>query len=625
MNMDEQVEASILQNFLLMQADKHGHHLLAGLPAIAGDPLKKEVVPEPETVKDDSDGNSNMSTETSNMSSDDPPSLVSSDGPPTLVFQQPNTALMLQQLQKIHQLQQLQQLQNQQRQLGLEQQRQRQLGLVTLERIGTAVSVIQKREEKSKFVILPQTPHASIKQELCHPLDEGGACRPLAEGGASPTPLLPVDRPIQKRERNRNRVENLLCCVCGEKAGKHSYYGGQVCPSCRAFFRRSVQSGCHEGFKCINRNETCTINLLTRKNCQFCRFSKCLEGGMRPSWILSEEERIRRFHGRARGKGAKEQNAKPVDQSPNPVRPPSNQSSPPPSPQETPPSASNLAGPGDLSRSSDAGGLSPEETQGLLQYVEIILKCCTGRHDDFEPILLTDLVQTTLHGSNLSRHTAERISTILDTRTRVSFSLLQEFQSLSEGDQTSLLRHNLPLLHRFRQSVCLADPQLSFRSLVGVLVGEEKLVDAERHIPFDLSRNNNTPTGVRLDYRSLVACPEGEQEVTHARLVTQIAQIVDPSDTISLVLLVLIIAFSPDFIDLENRKQVEKIQLKFVILLQKHKSAIPNQTQPLDLANTTGRAAFKEEKRSSCTLINLLMVPAMLRQILEITKERLLL
>ena len=32
------------------------------------------------------------------------------------------------------------------------------------------------------------------------------------------------------------------CHVCGEPAGKHSYYGGQVCPSCRAFFRRSVQS-----------------------------------------------------------------------------------------------------------------------------------------------------------------------------------------------------------------------------------------------------------------------------------------------------------------------------------------------------------------------------------------------
>ena len=28
-----------------------------------------------------------------------------------------------------------------------------------------------------------------------------------------------------------------LCYVCGENAGKHSYYGGQVCASCRAFFR----------------------------------------------------------------------------------------------------------------------------------------------------------------------------------------------------------------------------------------------------------------------------------------------------------------------------------------------------------------------------------------------------
>ena len=34
--MAEQFEAAILQNFLLVQADKHGHHLLAALPGIAG-------------------------------------------------------------------------------------------------------------------------------------------------------------------------------------------------------------------------------------------------------------------------------------------------------------------------------------------------------------------------------------------------------------------------------------------------------------------------------------------------------------------------------------------------------------------------------------------------------------
>ena len=40
-----------------------------------------------------------------------------------------------------------------------------------------------------------------------------------------------------------------ICKVCGERAGKHNYYGGQVCPSCRAFFRRAVQSNGFEGWR----------------------------------------------------------------------------------------------------------------------------------------------------------------------------------------------------------------------------------------------------------------------------------------------------------------------------------------------------------------------------------------
>jgi hypothetical protein len=34
---EQQLEAMILRNFLLVQADKHGHHLLASLPTIAGE------------------------------------------------------------------------------------------------------------------------------------------------------------------------------------------------------------------------------------------------------------------------------------------------------------------------------------------------------------------------------------------------------------------------------------------------------------------------------------------------------------------------------------------------------------------------------------------------------------
>ena len=32
--------------------------------------------------------------------------------------------------------------------------------------------------------------------------------------------------------------EGALCVVCGDIAGRHSYYGALACTSCRAFFRR---------------------------------------------------------------------------------------------------------------------------------------------------------------------------------------------------------------------------------------------------------------------------------------------------------------------------------------------------------------------------------------------------
>ena len=34
--------------------------------------------------------------------------------------------------------------------------------------------------------------------------------------------------------------EGSLCSVCGDQAGRHSYYGAYSCKSCKAFFRRSV-------------------------------------------------------------------------------------------------------------------------------------------------------------------------------------------------------------------------------------------------------------------------------------------------------------------------------------------------------------------------------------------------
>lgn len=82
----------------------------------------------------------------------------------------------------------------------------------------------------------------------------------------------------------------IICPVCGNEAGKHTHYGGRGCSSCRAFFRRSVQNRTFEAFKCPG-NQACRIDSKSWKSCRFCRFKKCLASGMKPAWVLNDQER----------------------------------------------------------------------------------------------------------------------------------------------------------------------------------------------------------------------------------------------------------------------------------------------------------------------------------------------
>ena len=73
----------------------------------------------------------------------------------------------------------------------------------------------------------------------------------------------------------------------------------KVCPSCRAFFRRSVQSGYNATYYCVKEGD-CEVTLKTRKNCQFCRYRLCELAGMKTSWVLTEEERKLKFAGKGK-------------------------------------------------------------------------------------------------------------------------------------------------------------------------------------------------------------------------------------------------------------------------------------------------------------------------------------
>merc|ERR1719412_799718 len=61
----------------------------------------------------------------------------------------------------------------------------------------------------------------------------------------------------------------------------------------------------------------------------------------------------------------------------------------------------------------------------LLRYEEVVRRCCTWRHDDLDPQLLTDILQITIHGTSFSYQTAAQLSKVLDNRAKACFTLLQ--------------------------------------------------------------------------------------------------------------------------------------------------------------------------------------------------------
>jgi len=87
------------------------------------------------------------------------------------------------------------------------------------------------------------------------------------------------------------------CFVCTDNAkeGKDHLknYGGIVCFSCRAFWRRSHQKTRTPMFSCKSGNN-CVITIANRRQCQHCRYKRCLAAGMRPEAVMDEKQK--RFH-----------------------------------------------------------------------------------------------------------------------------------------------------------------------------------------------------------------------------------------------------------------------------------------------------------------------------------------
>ncbi|XP_064087690.1 ecdysone-induced protein 75B-like isoform X2 [Macrobrachium nipponense] len=111
-----------------------------------------------------------------------------------------------------------------------------------------------------------------------------------SEGAAASSEDPKKNQKKLKKETKEKVKEEKKCGVCGD-AARSMHFGGMACDSCKAFFRRSVQSGAYKNFQCPE-NEQCPISKQNRKVCQYCRFKKSQENGMEISWVMSETDRM---------------------------------------------------------------------------------------------------------------------------------------------------------------------------------------------------------------------------------------------------------------------------------------------------------------------------------------------
>ena len=111
---------------------------------------------------------------------------------------------------------------------------------------------------------------------------------------------VPLNGSMQKPDDPKHDFYKTTCFVCGEEAKtgqRHGmHYHGRVCLSCKGFFSRcNASSKQHPAAFVCTFEGPCIITPNNRRSCQKCRYEKCLESGMDPLAVLTDDQKRIRF------------------------------------------------------------------------------------------------------------------------------------------------------------------------------------------------------------------------------------------------------------------------------------------------------------------------------------------
>jgi len=462
------------------------------------------------------------------------------------------------------------------------------------------------------------------------------------------------------------------CKICGERAARHVHYGAITCFSCRAFFRRSLQNKTAAKYIC-RRKSTCEINVKTRKNCQYCRYMKCLAIGMNPNYVLSEEERKKRFKkknnpGELTAEVETQQESVPILASKSSL----DVSLPEPNlrheeenfnisihdnifhnNRESETTVTN-AGVGNVTNQNrgsiiirnafvdknpswSAGGsaltenilyekplsnishevLFPEDRElfeqatftqytafddidtevGAGDNIAELEEAGGGRalsaedsleierivrdHDtvyfsvNFGEVLIKEMLMCSMFGVQVSSSAAlQGYKLQVERITRIANSL-PAFNNLVKADQNALLKENADLIVSLRGAIFFDKKKKGIDQILSSMGTQDKTM-IEKMFRSLMEKHEMNHIEYKI-FNSIQDPANKKTEEHYTNLQGKVADAV--SDHLTSVMMTYIILFSPDFVQLENKKIVEKIQFNYLKLLEKHiYSSDPHQT-----------------------------------------------
>merc|ERR1712013_142560 len=354
---------------------------------------------------------------------------------------------------------------------------------------------------------------------------------------------------VKSREKSGETGEVRPCRVCGERAGKHSYYGGQACPSCRAFFRRSVQSGYNNTYFCVKDGQ-CQVTLKTRKNCQACRYKLCEAAGMKTTWVLTEEERKTKFH----GKGKKRRSSS-VSEHLN----------------------ENMVN----IKTDDNAYLTEDDIATISAYVTASQYWEISKVNDMNTELIRKIIRMIAFGCVLDQPGQEQLEMVLSDRAMRFADKITDLHTLSHSDKSLILSHNIPLVVILFTS-SMFSPSMVWTTQLAPLLGAgevEKLNTKLRTL------NVSGLDCLKITFNQLFPPCRVITEDEEKRLPLLVEDIGSwHQDPTELILLSLVLLFTADMMDLTDYRIVEEIQIRFAVLL--HNFINYRHPDDLDLARS---------------------------------------